>query len=386
MSYDILATPAAYSSFNGDLIYTVKDVVKANDPVTYPNFKYIADVYVDGSLVSRIKKVPDPTNGIGVFNLGQIVRNYVTQSFSPVAGVIVAQVLGDGIFNLSVQVKFGEEYSFTDTLNITVDSVRVFFNNYNRRFFGFTSSLTALADKVASNRTSTLEALFSSSYLFIPYFPTSTTPVSVTITPSSGGSVTFNITPDNAYDLQILNFAPQVVLAAYPGLVNLATTYYDVQIGAQTYRVYIICEAQYTPRMVHFLNQYGGFDSKIFTKVSRKTYDITKTDFGKLPYIVGADGTVSYKSANGVYNDSRTVYASQYVENALLNSDNLSDQEYLWLTDLLVSPMIYIEENGYFYPVLITDNSYEEHKNINDDVTNLTVNITYGNQLNTQFQ
>ena len=48
MAIVINNTPVDYSSAHGDLVYTVYESVKANDPTTYPNYKYICDVYVLG--------------------------------------------------------------------------------------------------------------------------------------------------------------------------------------------------------------------------------------------------------------------------------------------------------------------------------------------------
>jgi hypothetical protein len=232
-----------------------------------------------------------------------------------------------------------------------------------------------------------------SSYYFVPYFPTTTSLVSVTVTPTGGGSgFSTSFTPANAYDLQVLNISPVALNAISPGAINASTTSYTVQVGSETYTLKIICEPFYDTYMVHFLNKYGGFESKIFNKVSRKTLDITRKDFGKLPYTVDSSGVVSYKNSNGVYNESRSVYASQYKEKLTLNSDILTDAEYTWLDNLILSPMVYLQDGSYFFPCVITDNNYEPKKIINDELTNLTINIDltinieYGQTLNTQFR
>lgn len=387
MAYSIQATPAAFSSANGDLIYTVADTVKVADPVTYPNLKFIADVYVGATMIARIKKIPDPVTGIGIFNIGPVIRSYLNAIFDPVINTLVAQELGVGAFNLVVTLKFGEEYAFTDNLNLVVDAPRTYFNNYNGRLIGITSSLVGLTDKVISNTPLIKQTFLSSSYNFLPYFPTTTAPVNVTITPFGGGAVhVLSFTPSAANNLQLLNVSPVVLNALHPGTISAATFMYTVQIGIQTFTFNVICEPMYRPYTIHFMNQYGGFDSKIFPKVSRKTFDITKADFGKLPYTVDGSGNVSYKSANGVYNENRSTYSSQYKEMLQLNSDLLTDQEYAWLSDLLLSPLIYIEDGAYLFPCVITDTNYEPKKAVNDDQTNLVINIEYGTQLNAQFR
>lgn len=387
MALTITATPADYSSLQGDLIYTVSDADKVADPVSFADFKFIGDVYVGATLVARLKKVPNPVTGIGIFNVGPVVRNYLTTTFDPLINSLVAQEMGDAALNLTVTLKFGEEYNATAFLNVTVDSARIFFNNYNGRLVGITSSMLRVLDRVASNRPFIGKTFLTSVYNLIPYFSTTTATVDLIVTTFGGGIVySTTFTPTAAGAMQVLNVAPVALNALQPGTITPSTFMYTVQIGDLTYTYHIICEPMYQPFMLHFLNQYGGFDSRIFSKVSRKTYDITRADFGKLPYTVDGAGAVTYKSNNNVYNENRSTYSVQYNEKLQLNSDLLNDGEYAWLGDLILSPMIYIEDGGYFFPCVITDTSYEPKLVVNDDLTNLTINIEYGTQLNAQFR
>jgi hypothetical protein len=200
------------------------------------------------------------------------------------SGAIVAQELGDGQFSLSVTMKFGEEYGFTAFFALVADSSRTYFNNYNGRLIGATSSITALANKIATNQPTTANLLLSNSYYFISYFTTNTVGISYTVTPSGSGSgFSGTITPSFSNEMIIINVSPIALNAAHPGTINAATTSYTVQVGSQTYTFKIFCESQYQTYMIHFLNQYGGFESKVFSKVSRKILEIQRQDFGKLP-------------------------------------------------------------------------------------------------------
>jgi hypothetical protein len=377
MALTINATPAAYSSVHDDLIYTVYSD-KTEDADTYPNFKYVADVYVNSVLVARLKKIQDPTTGIGIFNIGQIVRSYLDTTFNPSSG-LRCQQLGSAAFHTSVVVKFGEEYNFLIYEDLTVDSARVYFNHYNRRT---SSPLSSFTNKIASNVPTTQDVLLSSTHFFIPYFPTTTTAVNVVVTPVGGGTAyNTSFSPSNAYDMQILNIAPQALPG---GTINASTKYYTVQIGDETYRFNVVCEAIHDTYHLHFLNQYGGFDSKLFTKLSRKTVDITKKDFGKVPYSVDGDGVVTRYNSNNVYYETRATYSSQFVEKLVINSDILSDAEYIWLEDLVLSPLVYLQDGSYHYPIIIKSDNYERRKRVNDDPAPLTLSIEFGTQLNAQ--
>lgn len=396
MAITITSYPAAYSSVHDNLVYTVTEPTKTADPVTYPNYKFIADVYVGGVLAGRLKAVPQPDTGVGIFNIGSTVRNYITTVFNPTAASIVAQRMGTGVFNISVQVKFGEEYSYTVYTNLAVDSARTFYNNYNGRLVGGTTSLTLL-DKPVSSRPLITPVRDDSSFNLIPYLPTDTDAVTVRFksynySNSLVTSYNYSLTPAAANELVIINASKAAINAASPGMINDSIKYFTVQFDTPnisddvTYTFNMACEAIYDIYTLHFLNKYGGFESKDFAKVSRKTIQIEKKDFGKLPYTVDSSGNVTYKNANGVYNESRSTYSSIYKEKLTLNSDLLTDGEYTWLEQLILSPMVYLEDSGYFIPIVITENNYEPKKVVNDDLTNLTINIEFGDQLNAQFR
>lgn len=511
MAIVINTAPGSYFSAHGDLLFVVYEATKANDPVTYPDYKYVADVYVGATLVARLKKVPQPDNKRGVFNIGDIVRNYMQLSFSPDPSVTVAQELALSEFFLDVTVKFGEEYNFVTYLGLVTDTTRRYFNHYNNRTLGQLTALPPFLDKVVSNRPYAGDINLSDNYAFLPYWPSTTDPITITITKygtaSSGtsaliewgyfdtdpfatvdtetmrfsllypngsntlnlnftnaanlkwlvikepntqpvktewentvfnygtvpdsvfrspviisgeryyvsrepvvldatfpvikftngssdpvspivtASFTFTITPALAFELMILNFAPGVINTLMPGFIDAGTIYYTVAIGATSvFRYDVNCEARFTVYRVHFLNQYGGFDSKDFVKLSRKSYAITKTDFGKLPYTIDGSGLVSYFNSNNVYNETRSVYASQFTEKLTLNTDMLTDADYVWLSQLVLSPLVYVEQNGYFIPVAIVKTDYVFNKYVNDKLTNLTIDVEFGDQLNTQYR
>jgi hypothetical protein len=511
MAIVINTTPGTLYSAHGDLLFVVYEATKANDPVTYPDYKYVADVYVGTTLVARLKKVPQPDNKRGVFNIGDVVRNYMSLAFNPDAGVLVAQQLGLNEFFLDVTVKFGEEYNFTTYLNLVVDSTRRYFNHYNGRVLGSLTALPPFLDKVVSNRPYAGPVSLSDNTSFLSYFPSTADPFDVVITkygtastgtpatiewgyfdsdplatvgsatmqfslayPSGANSFSLNftnaanlkwlvvkepstqpvkttwintifnygtvpdsvfrapviiggfryyvsrepvvldstfpvikfdngspdpvspivtatftvtVTPSAAFVLQVLNVAPGLINILMPGFIDSGTIYYTVKIGATSiYRFDVTCEPKFTVWRLHFLNQYGGFDTRDFTKVSRKGLTITKTDFGKLPYTVNSDGSVTYFNSNKVYNETRATYASQYNEKYTLNTDILTDDDYVWLAQLVLSPLVYFEQVGYFTPIAIVQTNYTFNKVINDKLTNLTIEVQFGEQYNAQYR
>lgn len=400
MPLSIITAPPSYSSAHGDLIWVLLRDDLATSPTTYTDYKYIAYVFAGSTLVARIAAVPQPATKFGVFNLGDVIRNYVSSVFNPAANSIVAQQTGINEFFTNVTVKFHEEYGGNEHPSIDpndtatpaiIDSQRTYFNHYNGRMAGVTTSLAAFTNKVATNRPLLNYINSGDAYCFLPYFPTSAGSVAIQVNAYAGAALqgTYNgvITPVAAFALQILNVAPPAINTAVTGLINANTTHYTVQVnGGAVYTFKLTCEAVYNNYTLHFLNQYGGFDSRNFTKLSRKSISINKTDFGRLRYNIDASGNVNYYNSNKVYNETRSTYASQYKEKMTLNTDIITDEEYTWLADLVLSPLVYMELNGYFIPIAITATSYEYKKRINDKLTNLQLDIEFGDQFNTQYR
>lgn len=392
MAYEILQTPGSYYSAHGDIIFTVCDIVKAADPVTYPDFRYVCDVYIGSDFVVRLKAYPRPDNKIGVFDVGNIIRDYVSANFNPTASQLKAQESGSGEFFVTATMKFGYEYDFTLYTNVTVDSARVYFNHYNGRMIGDNTILSDYLDKPLTTRPLTGNTVeLTDAFCFLPFLPTDTDVVSVNVQTATQ-SLSASVTPSAANVLQLLNVSPVALNAAAAGLITVSDLYYTVQVlspnitGEPTYRFDITCEPKYETYRLHFLNRFGGFETYSFRKVSRKTIDIQKSDFGKLPYTVSNSGVVSYKNSNNVYNETRAVYSSQFTEKMVLNTDILTDDEYSWLADLFQSPLVYIEMESHFIPCLIKDSNYEFRKVINDKLTNITLNIEFGDRFSTQFR
>jgi hypothetical protein len=398
MGITIQHNPGTYFSAHGDVLFVVCDIVKASDPVTYPDYRYICDVYIGAILIARLKSYPRPDNKMGVFNVGNIVRGYLSSVFNPSAGQLRAQQMGLGEFFIGATMKFGDEYNFVLNTNLTVDSERTYYNHYNGRLLGILTNLSSLVDKPITARPLTTPISQNANFCFIPYLPTDTDNVTLEIKSYTKaglllGTYSTNIAPASANTLQLYNVSRNVINTASPGLIDpVVAGYYTVQFlnpnitGEPIYRFDLICEAKHEIFTVHFLNRYGGFESRDFTKVSRKVIDIEKSEFGKLGYVMDSSGVVTYKNANNVYNETRSVYASQFKEKMTLNTDILTDSEYQWLGDLILSPMSFIEIGGYFIPMSIVSNNYEFKKVINDQLTNLTIEIEFGEQFNAQYR
>lgn len=103
MSITIQQQPTSPNIANNDLLY-----VLTSNQTSQAQFQYVCDIKDDsGTLIQRIKQQPNPS-AKAVFNTGQIMTGYFTNTDRIWDTAVVAPNTGSG---LDYQVVFGEEYA-----------------------------------------------------------------------------------------------------------------------------------------------------------------------------------------------------------------------------------------------------------------------------------
>lgn len=397
MSYLLKDEPAAFSSAHGDLVYVVHDTVKASSP-SFPNFKYVADVYVNGDMVVRLKMFPDPVNNFGIFNIGNIVRNYVNSDMSnPDFSNIESDILDN--YAALVHVKFGNEYGaiVTTYTNLIESDETNFYSYYTGRIISQGENLSGYYGSFATTRPLHTYVMSDSTINLLPLFPNDTTFTLYVATYTAGGtliestnSVISSITADK---ISVLNVSQSVLADTYSiSFANAA--YYTVRIVPddeppawvdKTYRFDLVCEPRYDVYTLHFLNRLGGYESQCFAKRSRQSIDISRKDYTKLKYTIGSNGVVSYLNGN-VVNDDKTTYYGTFKEKLELNTNWLTEDQLTWLSELVKSPVVYIQDGNFLVPFNITDQSFEFKQRASDRQFNLKITGEYGDIKNVQYR
>jgi len=369
----IKSYPSDTSSVNNEMLFVMSDA-KASDPVTYPNYRYVADVYVDAVLVARLKVVPDPIYYFGVFNVSDILRSYVGYGFNAGSNVVDYTVRRD------YQVKFGEEVDDTLTTNILEDSTRYAFETYKPR--PFTSS-SVVANGLASNMPATIRYHEDEVWELIPYFSnvSGISNLSIAWKDAAGNTLGTDTVSNAAYAANTIRQA-NIGTGAFT---KPSGTKYALITGAGvTLRVNFMCDSKYPAYTLAWLNPFGGYDSQSFGLVSKKSIEIERKEFGKLNYQIDASGVVSYQ-ANNVYYGSKRAYASTVKMRLKLTSHLLNENEYTWLADLFISPDVYIYDGSKFIPVTITRNDYDYNNYKNSKLTALEFTIEFTDITNSQL-
>jgi hypothetical protein len=412
--------PVDYSSANDDLVCTCLE----SSLYSQTNFKYICDVYIGGVKVAQLKSFPNPVSFYGVFNIGNVVRNYVNSNLTylPFTAGIRVDIFSN--HTKLVECKFGYEYGaiVTQFLNIETRS-KSFSNSYNkRRVFNITTvpTMSYKTDRFATNRPE------SRTNVFLPGSAVPAAPVlipfySITVYPSSPQNLVFRvnkISKDGTYTLSSsitstnaridntmtqYDFSPRSLNAALgTTFIDDNTLFYNVftsiEISAgvfntpQTPNFYPYCESKYEVFTIIWLNQYGGYDSYQFSKKSKRSYASEKKSFERIPYNVNpANGVMNYVQMSGstsskVFIENQIVYDSKFKESMVFNTDIIDEATYDWLSELIISPCVFLFSNDSFVPIMIKDSNYDFKKRVNDKVFNLTINVDLQQQMNTQYR
>lgn len=412
--------PVNYSSANDDLVCTCLE----SSLYTQTNFKYICDVYIGGVKVAQLKSFPNPVSFYGVFNISNVVRNYVNSNLTylPFTAGIRVDIFTK--HTILVECKFGYEYgtNVAQFLNIQTSS-NSYSNSYNkRRVFNITTTPTMSykLDTFATNRPTSRTNIFMpgsgvpSAPVLIPFY-------SKTVYPSSPQNLVFRVnrySKDGTYTLssaitstnaRLDNTMTQYDVSPRSLNTALGTTFIDdntlyynvfasieissgVFVDATSPNFYPYCESKYEVFTLVWLNQYGGYDSYQFSKKSTRAYQSEKKSFERIPYNINpANGVMNYVQMSGstsskVFVESQIVYDSKFKESMSLNTNIIDEATYDWLSELIISPCVFLFSNDSFVPVMIKETNYDFKKRVNDKVFNLTINAELQQQMNAQYR
>jgi hypothetical protein len=357
MAYAITTSPPALSSAHLPVYFSVFDSVKPQDGTTYPNYKYVADVYINATLITRLKSYPDPVTYAGVFDIGPIVRSYLATQFASFTGTTGNQYAP----YISAQVKFGEDYDGTTYTNLITDTERQYFDTYKAG--PYISPVVITPDRFAASAP-TIDAIESAIF---PYIPTASGTLNYSVNGTSGTvAVTY---PTGIIHFQVTGSAGDQV---------------TVNVSGQTRIINFKCE-RFTNRKLCFLNKYGGYETFDFSLISRESIGIQRKTFEQLPIRLGVSGEISY-AAGQVYHRGKTTFAARAGQRMAIKSDWLNDATYRWLGELATSTDIWLWDGAYWVPVQLVDGSYQYKTIAADRLTMLEMEIEISGDYNSQYR
>jgi hypothetical protein len=102
--------------------------------------------------------------------------------------------------------------------------------------------------------------------------------------------------------------------------------------------------------------------------------DVQRKSYEKRDYTFGAS-SVTYYDANKKYVDSKVNYLNKKDHAYKLTMNAPTDSQFEWLAELIDSPQVYFEMDGYFYPVSIKNTNFEYSKYVNNRLRVFEVEI-----------
>lgn len=356
------------------------------------DFKYVFDVYVDGVQLVRTKVFPEPSNGRGYFDAMPIVKNEITYGwFNPAKNETSYATLcnqSDTLNEKIYQLRVGEDYSGTTYLNLVSGNVTTY--NYSAPLFKRRQiNIGQKLNKFLTNRPLSTKAKLTDDIL-IPFFYDTSGNFYLEIKKynysnslietKDTGATTYTL-KYNQLDIGV-DAINRRILADYSvsNWIDSNVKYYTVQAIdsstaiLDTFIVNIDCNPLYTPINLYFINAFGMFDTARFDLASRLTMDVERKTFEQRNYTLN-NSSVTYYDTNNVYNESKINYGSKTNHSYKLTMNYPSDAEYIWLAELMVSPQIYAEIYGNYYPVSIKSNNYEYSTYTNNRLKALEIDI-----------
>jgi hypothetical protein len=366
-----------------------------------PNFKYIADIYVNGSSTyNRIEVVANPTYSSGVVDIGGIVQSFLTGN--PEDNTTTFKQCGNHICSYVVQ--FGEQYgessgvtTYPNLISKTAYAYNGVFNPIT--YLGYSDSLYKLnnsSSKLLTNNprievttTDKLSVGFLNSttnngkYIEISTFEADGSPQDTVkiLNPYNtiGSNGDRSIDVDVSYAWLTSLVTADFATGTAPFIVA-NTAYYTIRMvnnlgndTSENINIYIVDQCtKGTPVRFKFMNNYGKYDYFTFLGASKKSTDIKRNNYKSDSYKWGASGYTGNSRNRGT-----TQFETKLEDTINVQSDWITEAQSIWLEQLVTSPDVYVYSGNDLIAVNIVDSNYATRYEANDQLFNLTINFKY---------
>lgn len=396
MAAVISDAPSAYAPAHDDIWFTFT----SNQSGT-TNFKFIVDIKVNNTLVSRAKVFPD-SGGYGYYNTAPIVRAYITNYFEPSGSSIL--VASNTKFKSEYKLELGEEVSGVITTNQASGSYaayncyRPLFTDYyatgNKTFTSYydADTLANYEDNWLTERDLEIDASFGDN-IYISFFrKTAGTYTGVLQVLGEGEVVQNSVSATvSLNEFNLFNMGDANINTWAASSVITSSTYgYNFYLDrsgtkSRTVKIRNKCYPKHTPYNIHFLNRLGGYDTMKFALVNKRQSSFERKMFAKPQWQTQSNVKTMADSYNRIH-ETDTVFSVAHTNTMHLVSDWVSQQESDWLQQLLASTSVYVESNGGYFPVRITNGQYDFKITEADKLWNVEIDIEIGRVINSQYR
>lgn len=407
-------TPSTISPAGNPLVFT-----SYSDDITEAGFKFLAEVYVGGTKVATLKKMPTEGN-YQFFDVSKIVDNYVTYNFQP--EILEVTTAPNSIIDYEVKGGYSTDaasgvtsYGTLYAMNASLD--RKAFNAYaavsgatiemrpEGSFTGTTSTPgNFLTDHITRNVSISDYGTISA---YNKQYDSQAGHFEINVW-NSDGTFAGGYKMDNIYITATTANEFKVDIPIYPASINDAaaagnvdvwdvsgwTTYTGAVITSST--GYYLLHGQYVSQILTpyyrfnvvdycspydqiqmaWMNNWGAFDYLTFNMKSQTIDNFERKEYTK---VLGALTNNSWG-----YNDTDFETTSFNISNTkeyIVNSNWLNDSESQRVIELLSSPIVYANIDGEWLPRVVTIESVLEQTQNNEKLIqySLSLKSTYKN-------
>lgn len=430
MAITITQQPTDYTPGGNPIVFTV-----SSTNVAQPNFKYVANVSINGNMVAKLKAFPNALNSNrAVFNVQELVRGFFD----------VTPIIGDGIVSADafacdsqialLEVEFVEEYTGAPANSVDSNTIAVWNGAFDTLEFAQWYYVYAYQYRIETaspsqsilpltNRPQSVRAISTPTYkqsgnIYFNCKSELTTNYDWTFykyyTPDGSAYRQFaiktpNWTPHNStpaeqndakmigapfMPLDVFNISEGITSDGQAGSVDFPEQggYYSVSATESDvggfksieYFVYLNEDcSRFEPTEIHFENQLGGVDSYVFTKTNREVQTIERVQASK-PYL-DFNQTNIFTQYGTPSNYSRFNAQVDFTRQYTASSDWLTDAEFEWLQEMVRALRVWVRKafmtdegmREYLVPILITDTSYNVWKRDIDQLKTLSITYRY---------
>ena len=354
MAFTVIQDPT-----NPNAAYTrLLTVVSGSIHDQKPQFQYVCDFYESGSS-TFIKRMTQPINpaGTATFDVSRIAQGELSADYNWKINTLTQ-------FNSSSKefvIKMGEQFGTSISSSVTVypdqdiQQLTLFQGvvDPNAGAYNFSEVVDS---QVLSNMPSTM-SMQSDDFGTISVYNDQGTSISQSFYGPDDISGGIALVDQKNYftDRTYFNAVPISSSANYWNYVDVSIS---SSFGTENYRYEASDETHREKTRFAFVNKLGAWDYYNNYNPVRQAFNITREQY--------TAPRVDYSSRTSLYDISRRGlkdYHNSTDDIFTVDTDLLDKTNANWLEELIESPEVYIQRNGEFIPIVITDSSYTSNTN-----------------------
>lgn len=359
-----IQVPSIYSSVHNSMLFVVDSTNRSQ-----PNFKYVFDVYMGGVKQATFKIFPDPDTDYGVFNVARTLRSFVNHKYFKDNIQLIRGINPNGGLRMDYQIKYGEEYGtpVVTYTNLFISATHTAWNYYNDPVkAGDFAQLSSYQFYPLTNRPLSQKVTLNDVGYFSFWNPGAPTPQPVEIKAyDETGALIYSDTTLNTGTSELVQIGYTPLCLAADFIDVSAAAYYTIKVGTKTFTFTIDCFSRYKNYSLVFLNRLGGYESAYFRMKNSRSMEIERKTFGSNPFKMDKPGGASRIESftSRVFLGTQGTYHTKQKIKYKLSTEFLTDDEFVWLGELVASPIVYMQleylNNFNYYPVSITATNYD---------------------------